>query len=140
MKVDVRWTHEDLNLEGSDSLSDNKVLMQHPGPAPKHMFLQGIAGCTAMDVVAIMKKMRLDMPESFEVHLDTELAETHPKVFTTMHLTYDLKGTTNPERYIRAVELSSTMYCALSYMMKKICDVKTTVLYNGEELPYPPVK
>ena len=138
MKVDVKWTQKELELDGYNDKTDDITPMRQPGPAPKHLFLQGIVGCTAMDVVAIMKKMRLDMPESFEVHLDSELADNHPKVFTTMHLTYDLKGTTNPERYVRAVELSSTMYCALSYMMKKICDVKTTVLYNGEELPYPP--
>lgn len=138
MKVNVRWTQKELELEGYNDKSDDITQIRQSGPTPKHLFLQGIAGCTAMDVLAIMKKMRLDTPESFEVRIEADLAENHPKVFTALYLTYDLKGTTNPDRYVRAIELSSTMYCALSYMMKKICDVKMTVLYNGEELPYPP--
>jgi putative redox protein len=89
------------------------------GPRPKNLMLVSLAGCTAMDVISILNKMRLDI-ETFNVSVEGELTEEHPKHFTAMHIIYEFKGKDLPmDRLERAVQLSQENYCGVSASYRK---------------------
>ena len=95
---------------------------QGKGPAPKRVFLMGLGGCTAMDVIFILRKMKIEL-DDFKINIETELLDDHPKEFKKIHLTYSFYGSDLDERKIKkAVELSQTKYCSLSTMLKRVTD------------------
>lgn len=84
------------------------------GPRPKPMMMLALAGCTGMDVVAILKKMREKIQE-FSVEVEGDLSEEHPKKFNGMKIIYRVKGKgVNRKNVEKAVNLSSTKYCGVS--------------------------
>ena len=93
------------------------------GPTPKPLLLLSLTGCTGMDVVSLMNKMRVEYAD-FEVKVDGELTDEHPKYYHKIHLTYSLK--TKPEyheKVKKAVDLSQERYCGVSYMLAKSSEV-----------------
>lgn len=89
------------------------------GPRPKELMLASLAGCTGMDVISILKKMRIEV-ESFDIQIDAEMTEEHPKHYTAMHLIYKLKGKNiDPEKAKKAVDLSQDRYCGVSEVYRK---------------------
>ncbi len=68
---------------------------ENRGPLPKPLLLNALSGCTAMDVVSILKKMQVPF-EAFEIDVDGELAEDHPKVYTKINVIYKFKGNDLP--------------------------------------------
>ena len=85
---------------------------------PKELILFALGGCTGSDVVAILKKKRVPV-QDFAMHLTATQAEEHPQVFTSIHVEYVFYGTgINPADVERAIELSTTKYCAVSAMLK----------------------
>jgi putative redox protein len=103
------------------------------GPSPKQLLLMSIAGCTAMDVVALLKKHKQAF-ERFEMRAQGELTAQHPKVFQSVELTYELAGPIDRERVIEAVRLSMTQYCGVSAMIAKACPIKYIIRINGEQV------
>jgi len=101
---------------------------------PKHLFLQSVAGCTGLDVVAILEKMRVAIPASFRIEVEAPLSEEHPKVFTAFVLTYLVDGDIESEKLIRAVTLSQEKYCGISAMFRKIAPLSWRVVLNGKEI------
>ena len=84
------------------------------GPRPKPMMMVALAGCTGMDVVAILKKMREEVVE-FSVEVEGDISEVHPKKFEGMKVIYRLKGKgINRKNVEKAVNLSSAKYCGVS--------------------------
>jgi putative redox protein len=78
-----------------------------------------LAGCTAMDVISILNKMRLDV-EKFNVKVEGDLTEEHPKHFTAMHIIYEFKGKDLPmDKLEKAIRLSQDNYCGVSASYKK---------------------
>jgi len=81
------------------------------GPRPFELLAAGVAGCTAMDVISILRKMQQKVTD-FKVHVSGEQATEHPKKFVTIHIEYTLVGYDLAEdRVARAIELSETKYC-----------------------------
>lgn len=90
------------------------------GVRPKELLLTSLAGCTGMDVIFMLRKMRHE-PEYFNIRVDAEITEEHPKHYTSMHLTYEFGGKDlDPEKLKTAVELSQEKYCGVSHMFKQI--------------------
>ncbi|MGE5839713.1 MAG: OsmC family protein [Deltaproteobacteria bacterium] len=82
------------------------------GPTPMEMVLMGIAGCTAMDVISIMRKKRAEVT-GFQVHITGERAEDHPKRYTKISIEFVLEGKSiSPRDVERSIELSATRYCS----------------------------
>lgn len=109
------------------------------GPKPKGLVLTALCGCTAMDVISILTKMRVPV-KSFSVDASTELAETHPKVFGEVVVNYRFEGDDLPEAKLRrAVELSTTTYCAVNAMLGKATTIRHALWVNGELLDEEPV-
>lgn len=93
------------------------------GPRPMEMVLAGTGGCTAFDVVLILKRGRHAV-SGCEVRLTAERAETDPKVFTHIHFHYRVKGRQlKPETVARAIELSKDKYCSASIMIGKTAEI-----------------
>jgi putative redox protein len=89
------------------------------GLRPMEMVLAGTGGCTAFDVVLILKKGRHAV-SGCEVSLSADRAETDPKVFTGIHFHYKVRGRhLKPEVVARAIELSKDKYCSASIMIAK---------------------
>jgi putative redox protein len=100
-----------------------------PGPSPMELVLMGTGGCSAYDVVHILKKGR-EAVEDCVVELDAERAETDPKVFTRIHMHFKVKGRGLAAKKVeRAIALSVGKYCSASAMM-----AKTAVLSHDFEV------
>ncbi len=100
--------------------------------APMEMFLQALLGCTGMDVVSIMEKMKVQYT-SFEVHEEHKRAKEHPKVYTEIGLTYRLEGDDiDPEKVKKAVRLSMERYCAVTAMTRSSASMSWKIEINGE--------
>ena len=97
------------------------------GPRPKALMLLALAGCTGMDVVSILKKMRVEV-EGFRVSVEGNLTEEHPKYYDQMHVVYHFKGKDLPmEKLEKAVKLSEEKYCGVSALYKKVIPVTTEI-------------
>ncbi len=93
--------------------ADPKVGGENDGFRPTELILVGLAGCTAMDVISILRKKRIEV-SSFEVKSHGERAETEPRAFTSFSVEYIVKGkNVDPAAVERAVELSVTKYCSV---------------------------
>jgi putative redox protein len=88
------------------------------GSTPKELVLMGLAGCTAMDVVPILKKKRAPL-QKLEINVRANEREEHPRIFTDIHLEYVFYGDgLKPEDIERAIELSTTKYCSVSAILR----------------------
>jgi putative redox protein len=93
------------------------------GVRPKELMLAALGGCTGMDVIAILDKMRI-VPESFHVRVEAEVTEEHPKHYTEMHLIYEFKGKNlEEEKLQKAIELSQERYCGVLAVYKQVMKI-----------------
>ncbi|MGB0714143.1 MAG: OsmC family protein [Gammaproteobacteria bacterium] len=129
MKARVKW------VEGAcfvgESPSGHAVVMDGPpegggrdlGVRPMEMLLLGMGGCTAYDVVSILKKSRQDIIDCY-VEIEAERADSVPKVFTHIHVHFVVTGRgLTEDRVKRAVELSADKYCSASIMLGKAAEI-----------------
>jgi len=101
---------------------------------PMELVLQALIGCTAMDVVSILKKMKVDY-DLFEVNETHERSQEHPKVYKWIRLTYRFEGTDlDHEKLNKAVKLSMDRYCSVSAMLKKAVDISYEITVNGSKI------
>ena len=131
-KATVNWI-EGYRLEGITS--NNLSVMMDTGenaiaPSPAQLILQALAGCTMMDCVLIITKARKKL-EKFWIDVETEEAETHPKVYTKIHLIYnfvspDLDAATAE----RAINLSEEKYCRVHAMLVKSAELSSSYKIN----------
>lgn len=126
--IDLNW-HEGMHfsteinghtihLDADESNGGN-----NDGPRPKPLMLAALAGCTGMDVINILERMKVK-PESFHVKLSGSLSEEHPKQYTSMHIIYEFKGADLPmDKLEKAVNLSQEKYCGVSAMYRKFLNL-----------------
>jgi putative redox protein len=90
---------------------------------PGELTLVALGGCTAIDVVTILRKMRVEF-DSFEIEVNAEQAEEHPKVWTKLHVKYIFKGRDMDESKVKkAIDLSEERYCYVSAMLRKTAEM-----------------
>jgi putative redox protein len=119
MEAKVSWQKEGLKFLGHIDGSPDVIMDSEKGPTPMELVLMALGGCTGMDVVSILQKMRQDVKD-FEINLTAERAQEHPKVFTKIHLEYVIYGTNIEEASVKkAVELSQEKYCSVGEMLRK---------------------
>lgn len=126
MECTVRWIGSDAGMSFvAETGSGHAMVMdgapeaggRNLGPRPMEMLLAGTGGCTAFDVVLILKKGRHAVT-GCEVALTAERADSDPKIFTHVHFHYRVKGRQlKPEAVARAIELSKEKYCSASIMI-----------------------
>lgn len=123
-KISVAWTGDmSFEAEVNDFKikldADEKVGGKNSGPRPKPLTLVALGGCTGMDVISILAKMRV-VPEYFNVEVTGELTEEHPKYYHKIHVVYTFRGKDLPlAKLEKAVNLSQERYCGVNEMLKK---------------------
>lgn len=126
--VVTRWTEE---MAFDSAVGGHHVVMDaekefggnDKGPRPKFLLLCALCGCTGMDVVSILRKMQVNL-DAFTVTAQAEVAGSHPKVLTGIHLVYEFAGKDLPlDKLRKACDLSQDKYCSVSAMLKKACPV-----------------
>jgi putative redox protein len=129
MKARIKWV-EQVSFVG-ETVSGHSVVMDGPptgggrnlGPRPMEMLLIGTGACTAYDVVTILKKGRQQITDCV-VDIQSDRAETDPKVFTKIHLHFVVTGKDlKHEQVERAIKLSADKYCSASIMLGKTAKV-----------------
>lgn len=131
-EVKVSWLENmafKAEINGHEIILDaaEQVGGENRGPRPKPLMLTALAGCTGMDVVSILKKMRVEL-DDFNVIVEGDLTEEHPKQFSKMHVIYEFKGKDLPlEKLKKAVSLSEERYCGVSALYKKVIEVTSEI-------------
>jgi putative redox protein len=129
MKARVKWV-ENVTFVG-EADSGHAVVMDGPpesggqnrGLRPMEMLLIGMGGCTAFDVVTILKKARQAVSDC-EVELEADRAAEAPKVFTKIHVHFRVHGSGLSEAQVqRAIHLSAEKYCSASIMLGKTASI-----------------
>ena len=129
MKARIKWVQDAMFV--GESGSGHAVIMDGPpeaggrnlGVRPMEMVLLGMGGCTAFDVVHILKKARQPVTDC-AVELEAQRAEQEPKVFTAIHVHFIVTGRGLPDAAVkRAVELSAEKYCSASIMLGKTAKI-----------------
>ena len=126
MKARIKWV-EDVMFVG-ESGSGHSVVIDGPpehggrnlGIRPMELLLQGLGGCTAFDVMMILKKARQPVTDCV-LEIEAERAETEPKVFTKIHIHFIVSGTGVSDKHVqRAIQLSAEKYCSASIMLGQV--------------------
>ncbi len=129
MKARIKWM-EEVSFIG-ETESGHAIVMDGPptgggrnlGPRPMEMLLIGTGACTAYDVVTILKKGRQQITDCV-VDIQSERAETDPKVFTVIHMHFVVTGKSlKREQVERAIQLSAEKYCSASIMLGKTAEI-----------------
>jgi putative redox protein len=131
-EINVVWTGDmtfETELNGHKLIidADKKVGGKDKGPSPKPLMMLSLAGCTGMDVISILKKMRVE-PDNFNVKVEGELTEEHPKHYYKMHLVYEFTGKNLPyDKLEKAVNLSQNRYCGVSAVYNKAMELTSEI-------------
>lgn len=131
-KAKVNWI-EGYRLEG---ITDNDLSVKMDSgenasaASPAQLILQALAGCTMMDCVLIIQKSRKKL-EKFWVDVDAEEAETHPKVYTDIHITYNfISPDLDNDTAERAIKLSEDKFCRVHAMLAPSCRLSSSYNLN----------
>ena len=90
---------------------------------PKELLLLALGGCTGSDVASILEKKRIKL-DNFEMNIDAEMTEEHPKVYTKINVEYVFYGKNIKEADVeRAIDLSLTKYCGVTAMLQKSIEI-----------------
>jgi putative redox protein len=119
--VTLQWKNEGLMFRATTAHGafDMASALDEPGngTTPMETLAAALAGCTAMDVVSILVKMRQPL-EAFSVEVSGEQADEHPKRFTSLEVVYRLKGDLEPSKVERAISLSEERYCSVEATLR----------------------
>ncbi|OPL08938.1 MAG: hypothetical protein AVO33_08490 [delta proteobacterium ML8_F1] len=140
MKVNYETNYMDgmafeMTLDGHHRLimdADDQVGGLDRGPRPKQLLISALTGCTGMDVVSILKKMKVEF-SGFTIFAQTELTEEHPKTYSKIHLVYAFTGEgleASMAKIEKAVILSQERYCGVSALLDKVVEVSFEIKLN----------
>ncbi|PLV59723.1 OsmC family protein [Thermotoga sp. KOL6] len=138
--MQARWIGNMMFHVKTDS--NHEVLMdtreevggKDAAPRPLELVLTGLMGCTGMDVVSILRKMKvIDDLRDFRIEIEYERAKEHPKIFTKVHLRYIFKfeGEAPKDKVEKAVQLSQEKYCSVSAILRCSSKVTYEIVYEN---------
>lgn len=115
----------DVEVDGHKFMIDAvpEVGGKNRGPRPKPLTLASLGGCTGMDVISILRKMRVE-PDYFNIAVSAESTDEHPKHYNKIKITYTFKGKDLPmDKLEKAVTLSQDRYCGVTAMLAKAAEI-----------------
>jgi len=116
-------------------VNGHKIIMDAPveaggensGPGPKKLQLVSLSGCTGMDVVSILQKMRVDF-KAVDIEVQGDVTEEHPKHYSQMHVIYTFTGKNLPlDKLEKAVRMSEETYCGVGALYRKAIEVSSEI-------------
>ncbi len=117
------------NLTLMDTISDNNSPQK--GLSPKAMMLSALAGCSGIDIVDILKKMKIT-DYNLQIDVEGELTNDHPKYYHTVFVNYHFSGTNlNENKCRRAVQLSIDKYCGVMEMFRQFSTLHTAIHFQN---------
>jgi putative redox protein len=128
IEASLNWTDKD-RFVGSATSRHSIVIdtgTEKTANSPMELVLLGLCGCTASDVVGILRKKREPFT-GLEVRAAAERAESYPAVYTSIHLTYLVRGQVSRKAMEDAVRLSKEKYCSVSAMLEKTAKITYTI-------------
>lgn len=137
MKISLKRLNENYHFEtknerGDIVFLDNKSEPDPQGASPMELMLMGIAGCSGIDIVLILKKQKIEL-EDLQMEVEgTRVDGAVPNVFTAIKLNVYLKGDFPAEKAKRAVDLSIDKYCSVAKMLEKTAEISYDVYLNGK--------
>ena len=123
------------NMAFEADINGHKVIMdateegggKNLGPGPKKLQLVALSGCTGMDAVSILKKMRVDI-EKCSIEVQGDVTNEHPKQYYKMHVIYEFTGKKLPlEKLEKAVKMSEETYCGVEALYRKAIEVTSEI-------------
>lgn len=130
--INVKWNGKmafETNLQGHSLVMDagSESGGENSGVRPKSLLLASLAGCTGMDVVSMLAKMRVGI-EDFELIIEADIEKEHPKYYNRINVVYQFKGKDLPyEKLKKAVDMSFDKYCGVIGLFKKAIPVTTEI-------------
>ena len=131
-RLNENYHFETVNERGDIVHLDNKSEPDPQGSSPMELLLMGIAGCSGIDIVMILKKQKIEL---LDLQMEVEGFRQDgavPNVFTAIKLIVKLKGDFAPEKAKRAVDLSIDKYCSVAKMLEKTAEISYDVYLNGD--------
>ena len=133
-EVNIQWKGK--MLFNADSVGGNfnidaaeAVGGENNGVRPKSLMLTSLAGCSGLDVVSLLKKMRAEVKD-FTINVSGELTDVHPKYYHKVHVTYNFYGSDfKKDKIEKSVKLSQERYCGVSEMFRQFADLTYTINY-----------
>lgn len=138
-EIDVQWMGK---MQFNALVNGHTIVMDGPervggednGPIPKPFVLTALAGCTGMDIAAILRKANRN-PNDFDMKVIGEISKQVPIEYIAIHVVYNFRGAEeNREAALKAVTDSQEKYCGVSSMLKKALPVTWEVNYNGTQI------
>ena len=118
MTFDAELDNHTITMDAAEKFGGRGL-----GARPKAMLLPALAGCTGMDVVSMLNKMRVPL-EGFDLEVTGEMTDEHPKVYGKLHILYRFRGKDLDRSKIdRAVELSQKTYCGVTAMLSSTAEI-----------------
>lgn len=140
--MNIKLTHQSgyhatiENDKGYSIAIDNKAIDNPQGASPMELLLMGVAGCSSIDIIAILNKQKITF-DSLEIEVvGDRVDKPAPSLFTKIHATVYVTGDVKPEKIYRAAELSFTKYCSVSLTLAATADITFSV--NVNNTPYAP--
>lgn len=130
----TKWNdgfHFTTHFDGRDTEFDATAMPgPHKGVSPKTMLLSALAGCTGMDVVALLnQKFKVPFTD-FSVDVNGLLTDTHPKIFHAIHIKYIIRvSEEDRDKVAQSVSLSATKYCGVQAMLNKSSEITNEIIY-----------
>ncbi|MEN2767566.1 OsmC family protein [Ornithinibacillus xuwenensis] len=136
MEMKVKWNDKmsftgfvpsghELRMDAAESVGG-----ENSGARPTELLMSAVAGCTGIDIISILTKMRLS-PTAFEMNVTGDRADDHPKKFTKINIHYALEGELPEDKVVRAIELSKDKYCSVSHSLS--AEISVSYSINGVE-------
>ena len=137
MKAQLQWNnkmHFVVDVGGFKvDMDANPPFGEAKYPTPKQLLISSMAGCTAMDVISLLKKYKQPLT-SFRMEVDAEAVMTQPQVFNEAVMKYFVDGVVDAEKFKEAIHLSLSKYCSVNAMVSKVVEIKWVAVLNGEEV------
>jgi len=130
--IDVAWNKK---MSFKTSVSGHEIILdanknvggEDKGPPPKPLMLVSLGGCTGIDVISILNKMRVEVKD-FHVKVEGKLTEEHPKHYYKIHVIYEFKGKNLPmDKIKKAVKLSEDRYCGVSETYRQAMELTSEI-------------
>lgn len=134
MTLSLERTNDAIHFRGTNGSFDLPIASSgdQEGLSPMEMAALSVVGCSSIDILTILNKQKQEI-DDFSAQIDGERADDPPRVFTDLHMHYELAGNVDPDKVRRAIELSLDKYCSVSNMVDQTATVTYAFTVNGDQ-------